>query len=291
VAALEHAAGHRAVAAASDAKNGARDGDVGNGAEPCWLQRGMPGVLSASAREVPFLEAARHYSGRNEMPPYRRAKTSFVHKPLDGAGIQALVTHAANMPPPPPGEPCATPNFVWLQALGGAVARGPKGPCGGGPGATAFAHRAALYWIEWGGAWGTPDARAPIDRWIEGAYNALAPHIDAGQGAGQPSPYVNFPDMALGDGRQALRAFYGPPERLARLQTIKSRYDPEWVLASPQGVPPKGCRTIADRVAHRARSGLLAIEPGLCCEACAASIERGIAVEPACGEPAIASAH
>jgi FAD/FMN-containing dehydrogenase len=75
--------------------------------------------------------------------------------------------------------------------------------------------------------WLPGDAQANRHRdWARRFFAAIQPH--------QCGVYVNF----LGDeGAERVRAAYGA-EKFARLQAIKSAYDPENVFASNQNIPP-----------------------------------------------------
>jgi FAD/FMN-containing dehydrogenase len=104
---------------------------------------------------------------------------------------------------------------LLIDAYGGAVNRV-------SPAATAFPHRRSLASIQY---FATGDA-ASARLWVNASRKALAP-------ATSGSAYVNYIDPQLANAQQA---YYGP--NLARLRTVKRRYDPHGLFHFAQGIKP-----------------------------------------------------
>jgi hypothetical protein len=111
-------------------------------------------------------------------------------------------------------------SYTLIFQLGGAIARI-------GEAATAYSHRDAAHNININAVWLPGDPEANHHRfWARRFFAAIQPH--------QRGVYVNF----VGDeGAERVRAAYGA-KKFARLQAIKSAYDPENVFASNQNIPP-----------------------------------------------------
>jgi FAD/FMN-containing dehydrogenase len=123
---------------------------------------------------------------------------------LDDAVIDALVPLAA-APPDPLSE-------VHVHHLGGAVAAVAGD-------ATAFTHRDAPFFINAIGHAGTAERFAAIRDWTRGVRAALAPHA---RGDMQPNFATEVADLGT-------HAHDAPTQ--ARLALLRSRYDPEGLLA------------------------------------------------------------
>jgi hypothetical protein len=136
-------------------------------------------------------------------------------RPLDDAGIDALVSAAEAMTSPM--------SQVLLRVMGGAISRVPAD-------ATAFRFREAASMVTLAAMW--PDAASPGQAhtaWARESWAALRPW-SAGGG------YVNH----LGDeGPARIREAYGAAT-WARLVALKNRYDPTNLFALNQNVPPNG---------------------------------------------------
>jgi Berberine and berberine like len=123
---------------------------------------------------------------------------------------------------------------IAFDALGGAVNRVK-------PADTAFVHRNALWLAQYYTSWNSPGSRSGVANqrsWINSYYRAVHPHA-----SGQA--YQNYPDPSLSNWQQA---YYGA--NYARLQMIKTRYDPKPLFTFPQAIqplPPTACKAdIAD---------------------------------------------
>lgn len=102
---------------------------------------------------------------------------------------------------------------LLIDAYGGAVNRVAST-------ATAFPHRKAIASVQYFAAGSDPSAKA----WAESARITLAPAMDG-------EAYVNYCDPALPN---FLRAYYGA--NLARLRTVKHKYDPHNVFHFAQSI-------------------------------------------------------
>jgi hypothetical protein len=103
--------------------------------------------------------------------------------------------------------------------MGGAVSRV-------GEDETAFNGRNAGFTYNVGCCTTSEEGFAKEREWVRGLWSALEPY--------QTTVYVNF----LGDeGQDRIREAYGP-EKYARLQALKRKYDPENVFRINQNIPP-----------------------------------------------------
>jgi hypothetical protein len=145
---------------------------------------------------------------------------SWETPPLTDAAIDTLVEQTAKITSPR--------SYIIVFQLGGAMARV-------GEHATAFGQRFEGHDININAVSLPGDTQAERHmQWTRDAYAALEPH-----GAGRT--YVNF----LGDeGADRVRAAYGA-EKYARLQALKSEYDPENVLRGNQNIEPARGREVA----------------------------------------------
>ena len=109
----------------------------------------------------------------------------------------------------------ASSGALLIDAYGGAINRVPAN-------ATAFVHRNQLASIQYFAAGNGASART----WVDGARAEL-------RGAVSGQAYVNYIDPHLHGWQQA---YYGP--NLARLRTIKKRYDPHGLFHFAQSIRP-----------------------------------------------------
>ncbi|HVA33198.1 MAG TPA: BBE domain-containing protein, partial [Candidatus Baltobacteraceae bacterium] len=96
------------------------------------------------------------------------------------------------------------------------------------PGATAFVHRNSHWLSSIGLVWHADTPRDALQRnlqWQADFYAAIVPLAQGGA-------YQNFIDPSLSDWKQA---YYG--SNLARLETIKKRFDPSHVFEFPEAIP------------------------------------------------------
>jgi FAD/FMN-containing dehydrogenase len=109
---------------------------------------------------------------------------------------------------------------IHVQHLGGAVARVADGE-------TAYGERRAPFVMNACAVSHEPGGIEPHIDWAQRVYAAVEPSLTG-------SAYINF---LSAEGSERVRAAYGP-EKFARLQGLKDRYDPENVFHRNQNVPP-----------------------------------------------------
>jgi FAD/FMN-containing dehydrogenase len=100
--------------------------------------------------------------------------------------------------------------------MGGAIAAVAAGD-------TAFAHRQALFDIQFETFWANDADEAASHEWVKSARAALAPFTDGA--------YVNYIDADVTD----LGTYYGG--NLARLSSVKRTYDPDGYFSFVQSIP------------------------------------------------------
>ncbi|HEX8024961.1 MAG TPA: FAD-binding oxidoreductase [Candidatus Limnocylindrales bacterium] len=134
---------------------------------------------------------------------------------LDDRLIDALVEHL--------GAQTWFGTAADLHHMGGAYGRVPAE-------ATAFPNRDAQYWLNIYGFWSDPADDPARVAWVKRSSEAVAPFAMVGQ-------YVNFLGHEAGDARAKAVAVYGEA-KVARLQEIKRRYDPENLFRINHNIPP-----------------------------------------------------
>ena len=137
-----------------------------------------------------------------------KGKSDYVATPLDDAALMALMTGV---------QRSRTPITVICDPYGGAIVDT-------APDATAFAHRAARYCLQYVCAWSDSRAAEHLDD-IRALHAAMRPHMSGGA-------YVNYCDIDVAD---FPHAYWG--QNLARLGQIKSAVDPDNVFRHAQSVP------------------------------------------------------
>ena len=181
-------------------------------------------ALSAAPRALPFIDAVRELgaplalvaaaglSVRVDAGDTVKFKNSsgYAMAPLPDAAIARLVAELEAAPGPN--------NFVQLDSYGGAIADLDAR-------ATAFAHRAAQFSLQYSAYWDDDADAAANIRWIRGVRRALAP-FTAGA-------YVNYIDGDIGDWPAAYYA-----ENFGRLRRVKRDWDRDDVFRFAQSIPP-----------------------------------------------------
>ncbi len=109
---------------------------------------------------------------------------------------------------------------IHVQHLGGAVARGPATE-------SAYGERDAPFVLNVLAVSHEPGSLDPHVEWAQSLYEALEPSLTG-------SAYINF---LSAEGEERVKAAYGP-EKYARLQALKERYDPTNLFHRNQNVAP-----------------------------------------------------
>ena len=195
-------------------------------------------LLEAGCANVPVHACDTPPGGRLPRVPFF-AKSDFFTRPLNAAGIRALLSGIQRLQGIRGAAGGA--GSIAFDALGGAVNRVK-------PGATAFVHRDALWLAQYYTSWTAPGSRSGVANqhsWITSYYNSVHPHA-----SGQA--YQNYPDPSLSNWQQA---YYGA--NYARLQMIKSEYDPKNLFRFPQAIQPLSaltCQALSNSPTLRAAS-------------------------------------
>jgi FAD/FMN-containing dehydrogenase len=193
-----------------------------------FLHRVEPGAdLGELSELAPRVAASRYtYAGvpvatapPPRLPPgyrpwLRVVKSEFFDQPMPGEAIEALVaTLVADLAP---GQYRELELIPW----GGAFRRVPAE-------ATAFVHRAQRFQIGHHGigARASPEEQSAIHAWVGRSWRAVHRWASG-------AVYPNYPDPDLPDWA---RAYYGA--NLARLTSVKARYDPDDLFRFPQSIP------------------------------------------------------
>ncbi|MEJ0024587.1 MAG: FAD-dependent oxidoreductase [Rhizomicrobium sp.] len=157
-----------------------------------------------------FLAAVNHFSGGwGYESKYSKGKSDYIVRPLDDAGIEALLGGIAALP--------ANEVIAICDAYGGAIAR-----VGGDD--TAFAYRAGTeFCIQYYTSWQSPAAGLRRLADLRRLYAALRPWSGGA--------YVNYCDLELADWQQAYWR-----QNLPRLQAIKAKADPQNLFHHAQSV-------------------------------------------------------
>jgi FAD/FMN-containing dehydrogenase len=171
------------------------------------LQVGSPS--SEEVWSVPFLTAVDYFAGPEVAHSTFKNTGAFAYEPLSSEAIGTLVEQMRVSP--------AEGNRVGLYPFGGAIAAVD-------PAATAFAHRRALFNLQYQAYWDDPADEQANLVWIRDLRSAMRAYTTG--------TYVNFVDADLADWATA---YYGA--HLARLIAIKARYDPDDVFHGPQSIP------------------------------------------------------
>jgi FAD/FMN-containing dehydrogenase len=184
---------------------------IGSRAE---LERALrPLSSSPQIRPMSFFDAVNYFAGGKSGWTYSSApmkgKSDYVVSPLTDDGIGALMNRVSTKPSV----------YVICDAYGGAIARV-------GAEATAFAHRSALFSVQYGSTWSDPNDTAQRLADMRELYAAMRPYVSG-------AAYVNYCDLDRIDWQNA---YWG--SNLARLRQIKSAFDAGNVFRHAQSVPP-----------------------------------------------------
>jgi FAD/FMN-containing dehydrogenase len=178
------------------------------------LERALrPLSPSPQIRPMSFFAAVNYFAGGKSGWTYTSApmkgKSDYVLSPLTDDGAAALMNQVSTKPNV----------YVICDAYGGAIARVAAD-------ATAFAHRDALFSVQYGSTWSDPNDTPQRLADMRELYAAMRPYLSG-------AAYVNYCDLDLIDWQNA---YWG--RNLARLKQIKSAFDPGKVFRHAQSVPP-----------------------------------------------------
>ncbi|GCE09705.1 FAD-binding oxidoreductase [Dictyobacter aurantiacus] len=145
------------------------------------------------------------------------AKSDYIAKPLSTQAINSLVNAITQY------QQSSTPGTggIGMDAYGGAINRV-------APNATAFAHRTMLFSIQYNANWdvGASDTVIAQNRsWLNSTWQNM-------RGYASGAAYQNYIDPSLSNWQQA---YYGT--NLARLQQVKTTYDPKNLFRFKQSIP------------------------------------------------------
>jgi FAD/FMN-containing dehydrogenase len=162
---------------------------------------------------MPFFSAVNYFAGGNSGWTYTSApmkgKSDYVVSPLTDDGAMTLMRQVSTKPG----------IYVICDAYGGAIAQVAAD-------ATAFAHRGALFSVQYGSTWSDPNDTPRRLADMRDLYAAMRPYMSG-------AAYVNYCDLDLADWPNA---YWGA--NLARLKQIKSAFDPDNIFRHAQSVPP-----------------------------------------------------
>ncbi|HTZ90969.1 MAG TPA: FAD-dependent oxidoreductase [Streptosporangiaceae bacterium] len=148
------------------------------------------------------------------------AKSDFFSKPLDSAGVSALLSGIERLQHI--SGAAGGGGSIAFDALGGAVNRVK-------PTDTAFVHRTSLFLAQYYTSWNWPGSSTGVASqraWIDSYYSAVHPHANG-------EAYQNYPDPTL---TNFAEAYYGA--NYPRLSQLKKQYDPKQLFNFPQAIQP-----------------------------------------------------
>jgi FAD/FMN-containing dehydrogenase len=154
---------------------------------------------------------------------YAKYKSALPSAPL-GPEALAIIRERLEARRVDPVIPLAQGGGIQINSFGGAIADV-------SPGATAFAHRDALFSLQFFTEWNpsTPPATVAAHlAWIRGLYDGIRPHLG-------PACYYNYADEDLPDWPTA---YWGA--NLPALQQVKATYDPDGFFRGRHTVPLPG---------------------------------------------------
>ena len=164
-------------------------------------------------RSMSFVSAVNYFAGGSSGWIYTSApmkgKSDYVTSPLTDDGAATLMSQVSAKPG----------IYVICDAYGGAIARVAAD-------ATAFAHRGALFSVQYGSTWSDPGDTPQRLADMRDLYAAMRPYVSG-------AAYVNYCDLDLTDWQNA---YWGA--NLARLKQIKAAFDPDNIFRHAQSVPP-----------------------------------------------------
>jgi FAD binding domain-containing protein/berberine-like enzyme len=177
------------------------------------LERELKFISSEPPQHRTFFEAVTYFSGGWNYPSQpMKGKSDYAQSPMTDAGLAVLMEQVL----------AQTAVYVVCDSYGGAIAEVAAN-------ATAFAHRAGtLYCIQYGSTWTSPSATEQRLKEMDTCYRTMRPYVSG-------SCYVNYCDL---EAPNWPTAYWG--QNLARLQRIKSVFDPDNVFHHAQSIPLLG---------------------------------------------------
>jgi FAD/FMN-containing dehydrogenase len=185
------------------------------------------GTPEAAATAFAPLAAQPHWSGGSTSQTYEQIQSDgklpfglrhywkgYFLRDVDRSAAEAIVS---GMRTPPEGS-----SFMLLEAINGQARNEPDG-------GAAFGQRLANWNVSAIAIWEDPAEDDVHIDWARRTAAGLAPSSYSGAGYGNYAP--------VDESDERVRAGYGP-ERFARLQAIKRRYDPDNVFRFNLNIPP-----------------------------------------------------
>ncbi|MDD3169807.1 MAG: FAD-binding oxidoreductase, partial [Eubacteriales bacterium] len=156
-----------------------------------------------------WIEAAQAFSGSTVKQEKFKNSSAYAYVPLSDEALRVLIHNLQTAP--------GTANVVSFDACGGAIGLIPTN-------ATAFAHRKALFSIQYQSYWALDEEADQNIQWIEQFRNSMLPFTSGANRNYVDSLIVDWPV-----------AYFG--ENLERLMVVKQMYDPENLFHYAQSIP------------------------------------------------------
>ena len=183
-------------------------------------------LVNLQVQTLPFIDAVDLFAGvvpgqetwaahwHSDQTAFKNT-SAYAYAPFGDAAISTLMDALADAP--------SADNLVQFDAYGGAVADV-------APADTAFAHRTALFNLQYQAYWTAPSDAQRNRRWVEAFRRSMLPFTRGG--------YVNYIDR---DVVHWQRYYYG--SNFERLVTVKAAWDPANVFRFAQSIPTTAATT------------------------------------------------
>jgi FAD/FMN-containing dehydrogenase len=175
------------------------------------LQRELKFLTSAAPLSMSYWKSVNYFAGSGGWTytsAPMKGKSDYVTSPLSDTGLATLMDEINRR----------GSVYVICDSYGGAIASTAGD-------ATAFAHRSALYCIQYGSSWTSASNTPHRLSDMQALHAAIRPYVSGGA-------YVNYCDLDLTSWQDA---YWGA--NLPRLKQIKSVFDPDNVFTHAQSVP------------------------------------------------------
>lgn len=189
-------------------------GDLGEGERVLAPLRACGNPVADAVQRMPYAEAQCAVDDLYTKG-WRNYWKAHNFRQLSDGTIDTLVAQAERLPTPQ--------SDILISHVGGAVNDIP-------PDGTAYPHRDINFVITPGGRWRDPGGDLAAVAWVRECFNTLAAQASGGS-------YANFIAESRGREREA----FG--ENYARLQVLKTRYDPANLFRLNQNIAPGTGRT------------------------------------------------